>query len=45
VYTTNPSQKPGQDWYPIQQLAYDLVPALVPIIEAMPRTHRFRDPE
>jgi hypothetical protein len=41
VYTTNPSQKPGQDWYPIQQLAYDLVLALVPIIEAMPRIHRF----
>jgi hypothetical protein len=38
---THPPRKPGQDWYPIQQAAYDLVLALVPTIEAMPRIHRF----
>ena len=38
---SNPPRKQDQDWYPIQQAAYDFVLALVSVIEAMPRAHRF----
>ena len=38
---STPAPKQGQEWYPIQQAAYDFVLALVSMVETMPRAHRF----